>query len=81
MAMQREAIWRLWYGKRLGILQSFEDTTSLDGAAVVSGKPVIAIEGDSAFGFSGMEIETTAATVYRSSSWSPTKVASTAATT
>ncbi len=28
------------------------------GAAVVSGKPVIAIEGDSAFGFSGMEIET-----------------------
>jgi oxalyl-CoA decarboxylase len=28
------------------------------GAAVVSGKSVIAIEGDSAFGFSGMEIET-----------------------
>ena len=28
------------------------------GAAVVSGKPVIAIEGDAAFGFSGMEIET-----------------------
>lgn len=28
------------------------------GAAVTSGKPVIAIEGDSAFGFSGMEIET-----------------------
>jgi oxalyl-CoA decarboxylase len=28
------------------------------GAAVVSGKPVVAIEGDSAFGFSGMEIET-----------------------
>ena len=28
------------------------------GAAVESGKPVIAIEGDSAFGFSGMEIET-----------------------
>ncbi|MFM9972110.1 MAG: oxalyl-CoA decarboxylase [Burkholderiales bacterium] len=27
-------------------------------AAVVSGKPVIAIEGDSAFGFSGMEVET-----------------------
>jgi len=27
-------------------------------AAVVTGKPVIAIEGDSAFGFSGMEIET-----------------------
>ncbi len=28
------------------------------GAAVTSGQPVIAIEGDSAFGFSGMEIET-----------------------
>ncbi len=28
------------------------------GAAVESGKPVVAIEGDSAFGFSGMELET-----------------------
>ncbi|MBA3588940.1 oxalyl-CoA decarboxylase [Methylibium sp.] len=28
------------------------------GAAVITGKPVIAIEGDSAFGFSGMEVET-----------------------
>jgi oxalyl-CoA decarboxylase len=28
------------------------------GAAVVSGKPVVAVEGDSAFGFSAMEIET-----------------------
>ena len=28
------------------------------GAAVTSGKPILAIEGDSAFGFSGMEIET-----------------------
>ncbi|HLH76555.1 MAG TPA: oxalyl-CoA decarboxylase [Candidatus Binataceae bacterium] len=28
------------------------------GAAVTSGKPVVAIEGDSAFGFSAMEIET-----------------------
>ncbi len=28
------------------------------GAAVTSGKPVVAIEGDSAFGFSGMELET-----------------------
>jgi len=28
------------------------------GAAVTSGQPVVAIEGDSAFGFSGMEIET-----------------------
>jgi oxalyl-CoA decarboxylase len=27
-------------------------------AAVISGKPVVAIEGDSAFGFSGMEVET-----------------------
>jgi oxalyl-CoA decarboxylase len=28
------------------------------GAAVESGKPVVAVEGDSAFGFSGMELET-----------------------
>jgi len=28
------------------------------GAAIVCGKPVIALEGDSAFGFSGMELET-----------------------
>jgi len=28
------------------------------GAAVMTGQPVIAIEGDSAFGFSGMEVET-----------------------
>jgi len=28
------------------------------GAAITSGQPVLAIEGDSAFGFSGMEIET-----------------------
>ncbi len=28
------------------------------GATVTSGKPVVAIEGDSAFGFSGMELET-----------------------
>jgi oxalyl-CoA decarboxylase len=28
------------------------------GAAVVTGQPVVAIEGDSAFGFSGMEVET-----------------------
>ncbi len=28
------------------------------GAAVTTGKPVIAVEGDSAFGFSGMEVET-----------------------
>jgi oxalyl-CoA decarboxylase len=28
------------------------------GAAAITGKPVVAIEGDSAFGFSGMEVET-----------------------
>ena len=28
------------------------------GAAVVTGRPVVAIEGDSAFGFCGMEVET-----------------------
>jgi oxalyl-CoA decarboxylase len=28
------------------------------GAAIETGKPVLAVEGDSAFGFSGMEIET-----------------------
>ncbi len=28
------------------------------GAAITSGQPVVAVEGDSAFGFSGMEIET-----------------------
>ncbi|WP_213767669.1 oxalyl-CoA decarboxylase [Caballeronia sp. dw_19] len=28
------------------------------GAAIVSGKPIVAIEGDSAIGFSGMELET-----------------------
>jgi oxalyl-CoA decarboxylase len=28
------------------------------GAAVATGKPVLAVEGDSAFGFSGMEVET-----------------------
>ena len=33
-------------------------TCTAIGAAAVTGKPVVAIEGDSAFGFSGMEIET-----------------------
>src|SRR6185436_19190316 len=28
------------------------------GAAIETGKPVLAVEGDSAFGFSGMEVET-----------------------
>ncbi len=27
-----KAIWRVWYGKRLGIPQSFEDIGSYDGA-------------------------------------------------
>ena len=27
-----KAIWRVWYGKRLGIPQSFEDIGSFDGA-------------------------------------------------
>ena len=33
MAMGCRAIWRVWYGKRLGIPQSFEDIGSFDGAA------------------------------------------------
>jgi hypothetical protein len=32
--MGRNAIWRVWYGKRLGILQSFEDIGSSDAAAI-----------------------------------------------
>jgi hypothetical protein len=32
MAMVRRAIWRVWYGKRLGIPQSFEDIRSFNGA-------------------------------------------------
>jgi len=31
--MGRKAIWRVWYGKRLNILQSFEDLGSSDAAA------------------------------------------------
>jgi hypothetical protein len=30
--MGRRAIWRIWYGKRLGIPQSFEDIGSFSGA-------------------------------------------------
>jgi hypothetical protein len=30
--MVRRAIWRVWYGKRLGIPQSFEDIGSFNGA-------------------------------------------------
>jgi hypothetical protein len=32
MAMGRRAIWRVWYGKRLGIPQSFEDINNFEGA-------------------------------------------------
>jgi hypothetical protein len=32
MAMGRRAIWRVWYGKRLGIPQSFEDIGSFNSA-------------------------------------------------
>jgi hypothetical protein len=32
MAMGSRAIWRVWYGKRLGVPQSFEDIGSFDGA-------------------------------------------------
>ena len=50
-------------------------------AAVESGAPVVAIEGDSAFGFSGMELETICRyRAARSSSSSSTTAASTAAT-
>jgi hypothetical protein len=31
--MERKAIWRVWYGKSLGISQSFEDVGSADAAA------------------------------------------------
>ncbi len=31
--MGRKEIWRVWYGKRLGIPQSFEDIGNFDGAA------------------------------------------------
>ena len=30
--MGRRSIWRVWYGKRLGVPQSFEDIGSFDGA-------------------------------------------------
>jgi hypothetical protein len=33
MAMGRRAIWRVWYGKRLGIPQAFEDISNPEGAA------------------------------------------------
>ena len=31
--MRRSAIWRIWYGKRLNIPQSFEDIGNFEGAA------------------------------------------------
>jgi hypothetical protein len=33
MAMGRRAIWRVWYGKRLGIPRSFEDLSNFEGAS------------------------------------------------
>jgi hypothetical protein len=30
--MVRKAVWRVWYGKRLGITQSFEDIGNFDSA-------------------------------------------------
>ena len=33
IAMESRTMWRVWYGKRLGIPQSFEDIDSFDGAA------------------------------------------------
>jgi hypothetical protein len=32
MAMVRKAVFRIWYGKRLGITQSFEDIGNFNGA-------------------------------------------------
>ena len=48
-------------------------------ATVVSGEPVVAIEGDSAFGFSGMNWRRFAGITFRSSSWCSTITESTAA--
>src|SRR5882724_7691579 len=61
--------WLLGHGKspqwsptaqfvQLDIAPTEIDSNRAIAAPVVSGKPVVAIEGDSAFGFSGMEIET-----------------------
>jgi hypothetical protein len=33
MAMGSRAIWRVWYGKRLGIPQSFEDLSNFESAS------------------------------------------------
>jgi hypothetical protein len=33
MAMGSRAIWRVWYGKRLGIPQSFEDLSTFESAS------------------------------------------------
>ena len=30
--MGRKAIWRVWYGRRMGIPESFEDIGNFDGA-------------------------------------------------
>ena len=39
-------------------LPDVEEAFFAIGAAIETGKPVLAVEGDSAFGFSGMEVET-----------------------
>ena len=31
--MERRAIWRVWYGKRLGIPRSFEDLSNFESAS------------------------------------------------
>ena len=33
MTMGRKAVWRVWYGKRLGIPNCFEDIDNFEGAA------------------------------------------------
>jgi len=56
-------LWLLTQGetrktKRVRLFTQFVSRSHAIGAAITGGKPVVAIEGDSAFGFSGMEIET-----------------------
>src|SRR5438445_815619 len=52
---------KAWGGQKfiqIDISPQEADSNVRIDAAVVSGQPVIAVEGDSAFGFSGMEVET-----------------------
>jgi hypothetical protein len=50
MAMERREIWRVWYGERLGIPESFEDLTNfesaLDFAAFVEADRLEVVETD-----------------------------------